>query len=106
MYYSSPSELVDELNKAIDDAVGNILKYLDIIQYSSYTSDEDALHQYTTELDQKQLALQKEEIVSNVLVLTVFLLPNISPNNSPFLYNISLVLVWYIRQIVKNNLQV
>lgn len=65
MYYNSPSELVDELNKAIDDAVGNIMKYLDIIQYSSYTSDEDALHQYSTELDQKQLALQKEEIVSH-----------------------------------------
>lgn len=67
MYYNSPSELIDELNKAIDDAVGNILKYLDIVQYSSYTSGDDVLHPFTTELDQKQLALQKEEIVSNVL---------------------------------------
>ncbi|XP_049885411.1 otoferlin-like [Pectinophora gossypiella] len=61
--YTSPNELMDDLNKAVDDAAGNILKYLDIVQYSSNSSTcEEARQQYTTELDQKQLALQKEEI--------------------------------------------
>ncbi|KAJ8737899.1 hypothetical protein PYW08_000494 [Mythimna loreyi] len=61
--YSSPRDLTDDLNKAVDDAAGNILKFLDIIQYSCpNNSGENTMVKYSTELDTKQLALQKEEI--------------------------------------------
>ncbi|XP_045784578.1 fer-1-like protein 6 [Maniola jurtina] len=62
--YSSPNELVEQLNKALDEASGNIVKFLDIVQYSTpsgiCSGENDMRH--TTELDLKQLALQKEEI--------------------------------------------
>lgn len=58
-------ELTEDLSKAVDDAAGNILKFLDIIQYSGPSSSSDnTMMKYSTELDNKQLALQKEEIVS------------------------------------------
>ncbi|XP_052751429.1 otoferlin-like [Galleria mellonella] len=61
--YATPNELIDELNRAVDDAAANILKFLDIIQYSNVnSSSENMLRQYSTELDQRQLTLQKEEI--------------------------------------------
>lgn len=60
--YTSPNVLADELNKAIDDAAGNILKFLDIVQYS-HGNGEETTQLHNTELDLKQLALQKEEIV-------------------------------------------
>ncbi|XP_028159524.1 otoferlin-like isoform X1 [Ostrinia furnacalis] len=61
--YSTPNDLVDELNKALDDAAANIIKFLDIVQYSGpASSTDDVMRQYSTELDQKQLALQKEEM--------------------------------------------
>ncbi|KAL0851779.1 hypothetical protein ABMA28_000089 [Loxostege sticticalis] len=61
--YSTPNDLVDELNKALDDAAANIIKFLDIVQYSGpASSSDDVMKQYNTDLDQKQLALQKEEM--------------------------------------------
>lgn len=61
---------MDCLNRAADDAAGNILKFLDIMQYSSNSgSIENTIMKYSTELDQKQLALQKEEVVSKYLYL-------------------------------------
>ncbi|XP_039764013.1 fer-1-like protein 6, partial [Pararge aegeria] len=62
--YSNPNELMEELNKALDDASGNIIKFLDIVQYFNPDGcgSEDNLLNYSTELDLKQLALQKEEI--------------------------------------------
>lgn len=63
--FDSLRELADDLNRAADDAAGNILKFLDIIQYSSPSSStENTMLKYSTELDSKQLSLQKEEIVS------------------------------------------
>ncbi|CAH2217627.1 jg3539, partial [Pararge aegeria aegeria] len=55
---------MEELNKALDDASGNIIKFLDIVQYFNPDGcgSEDNLLNYSTELDLKQLALQKEEI--------------------------------------------
>ncbi|XP_069364926.1 otoferlin-like [Maniola hyperantus] len=64
--YSTPNELIEQLNKALDEASGNIVKFLDIVQYSTPSGicggDNIRLQQYTTELDLKQLAFQKEEI--------------------------------------------
>ncbi|XP_059055113.1 otoferlin-like [Achroia grisella] len=61
--YTTPNELLDDLNKAIDDTSRNILKFLDIIRYSSSNNNsDDMVPQCITELDQKQLRLQKEEI--------------------------------------------
>ncbi|PZC81246.1 otoferlin [Helicoverpa armigera] len=61
--YNSLRDLTDDINRSVDDAAGNILKFLDIIQYSSPTSSvESTMAKYSTELDNKQLALQKEEI--------------------------------------------
>ncbi|XP_035437997.2 otoferlin isoform X3 [Spodoptera frugiperda] len=61
--FDSLRELTEDLSKAVDDAAGNILKFLDIIQYSGPSSSSDnTMMKYSTELDNKQLALQKEEI--------------------------------------------
>ncbi|XP_026747253.1 otoferlin-like isoform X2 [Trichoplusia ni] len=61
--FDSLRDLADDLNRAADDAAGNILKFLDIIQYSSpSSSSENTMLKYSTELDSKQLSLQKEEI--------------------------------------------
>ncbi|CAH1647468.1 unnamed protein product [Spodoptera littoralis] len=61
--FDSLRELTEDLSKAVDDAAGNILKFLDIIQYSGPGSSTDnTMMKYSTELDNKQLALQKEEI--------------------------------------------
>lgn len=94
--YATPSELMDELNKTLDDAAGNILKYLDIIQYSSREETEP---HHITELDQKQLALQKEEIVWSIqhcyefysfcivfLCLSVFLCNQLEPTPESFIF--------------------
>ena len=63
--FNSLRDLTDDMNRAVDDAAGNILKFLDIIQYSSPNDvAENIMVKYSTELDIKQLALQKEEIVS------------------------------------------
>uniref|UniRef100_A0A2A4JU35 C2 domain-containing protein n=1 Tax=Heliothis virescens TaxID=7102 RepID=A0A2A4JU35_HELVI len=63
--YNSLRDLTDDINRSVDDAAGNILKFLDIIQYSSPSSSvESTMAKYSTELDNKQLALQKEEIES------------------------------------------
>ncbi|XP_073956437.1 otoferlin-like isoform X2 [Choristoneura fumiferana] len=56
--YSYPNDLIEQLNRSIDDAAGKILKFLDIMQYSSVSEGR----QYSTELDLKQMQLQKEEI--------------------------------------------
>ncbi|KAM3968476.1 otoferlin [Aphomia sociella] len=61
--YNTPNDLLDELNRAIDDAAANIMKFLDIVQHScSSSSSDNMMREYSTELDQKQLALQKEGI--------------------------------------------
>ncbi|CAH0577888.1 unnamed protein product [Chrysodeixis includens] len=61
--FDSLRDLADDLNRAADDAAGNILKFLDIIQYSSPScSTDNTMLKFSTELDAKQLSLQKEEI--------------------------------------------
>ncbi|XP_045510224.1 otoferlin-like [Colias croceus] len=59
--YETPNELLDELNKARNDAACNILKFMNFIQNSR--SNESLFQQCNTKLDQKQLALQIEEVV-------------------------------------------
>ncbi|CAH0703240.1 unnamed protein product [Spodoptera exigua] len=61
--FNSLRELTEDLSKAVDDTAGNILKFLDIIQYSTPGgSSDNTMMKYSTELDNKQVALQKEEI--------------------------------------------
>ncbi|RVE52196.1 hypothetical protein evm_003115 [Chilo suppressalis] len=60
--YKTPNELVDELNKAVDDAAEKIVKFLDIVQYSKTNDSDTVMHHNMTELDQNQLSLQKEEM--------------------------------------------
>ncbi|XP_030019882.1 otoferlin isoform X2 [Manduca sexta] len=60
--YSTPNDLIIALNKALDDAADNIVKYLDIIQDHIHASSSYDLNRTCTELDQKQMALQKEEM--------------------------------------------
>ncbi|XP_038216703.1 otoferlin-like [Zerene cesonia] len=62
--YESPNELSDELNTARNEAACNILNFLNSTQNSR--SSESLLQQCNTKLDQKQLALQIEEVVSNL----------------------------------------
>ncbi|CAB3226218.1 unnamed protein product [Arctia plantaginis] len=60
--YNNPKEVIEDLNRAADDTAGNILKFLDILQYSSNMDNSGKdVNRYSTELDHKQLALQKEE---------------------------------------------
>ncbi|KAJ2954174.1 hypothetical protein O0L34_g2406 [Tuta absoluta] len=61
--YTAPIELFDDLNNAIDNAVENIHKYLNIVNYyNNSNGSQDSLQQYSTELDYRQLTLQTEEI--------------------------------------------
>ncbi|CAG9788973.1 unnamed protein product [Diatraea saccharalis] len=63
--YSTPSELIDELNKTVDETANSILKFLDIVKYSNLNDNDAVMRHNMTELDQKQLSLQKDEMSSD-----------------------------------------
>lgn len=66
MQYTNPKNVIEDLNRAADDTAGNISKFLDILHYSSNLDNLGKdVNRYSTELDHKQLALQKEEAVSS-----------------------------------------
>ncbi|XP_050361233.1 otoferlin-like [Nymphalis io] len=62
--YSSPMVLMNELITTLDDATVTIRRFIDIVQHSGSisTKGEDFVKQCNTELEQKQLKLQREEI--------------------------------------------
>ncbi|XP_063547608.1 otoferlin-like [Cydia strobilella] len=57
--YNNPNDLVESLHRSNDETATKIRKFLEIVQYSS--SNED-MQRYTTELDHKLVQLQKEKI--------------------------------------------
>ncbi|XP_013179617.1 PREDICTED: fer-1-like protein 6 isoform X1 [Papilio xuthus] len=63
--YTSPMDLLDQLSKVIDDTATGIVKFLEFIQYPSFSKNfsESALRHCGTELDMKQNDLQKEEMI-------------------------------------------
>ncbi|CAG5039523.1 unnamed protein product [Parnassius apollo] len=62
--YTSTNDLLEQLNRVLEEAATNIIKFLDIIQYTGYSNNlENALRQCGTDLDYKQQDLQKEEMV-------------------------------------------
>ncbi|CAK1588464.1 unnamed protein product [Parnassius mnemosyne] len=62
--YTTTNDLLEQLNKVLEEAATNIIKFLDIIQYTGYSNNlENALRQCGTDLDYKQQDLQKEEMV-------------------------------------------
>ncbi|XP_047544352.1 otoferlin-like [Vanessa atalanta] len=62
--YSSPVRLTKDLMRVLEDTTAVIRNFLDIVQYSHSTSSkgDDISRQCNTELEQKQLKVQKEEI--------------------------------------------
>lgn len=58
--YSQSADLVEELSVAIDDASISILRFLDFVQNVKINCAD---RQSFTDLDQKQVTLQKEEMV-------------------------------------------
>lgn len=61
--YSTPNELFKELNKALDATAATILKFLDVYSRKTGTDYDNVTKKYNTELDEKQMTLQKEDIV-------------------------------------------
>ncbi|XP_045542088.1 fer-1-like protein 6 [Papilio machaon] len=63
--YTSPMDLLDQLSKVIDDTATGIVKFLEFIEYPSFSKNfsESALRHCGTELDMKQNDLQKEEMI-------------------------------------------
>lgn len=57
--YTSLSDVMDKLNKAWDDAAASIGNFLE----TTLQAENKEETQFHTELDKKQLALQKEELV-------------------------------------------
>lgn len=64
--YKSTSELSLVLDKALNEAAANILKFLNIVKHSSLSpgSSDNVMRRFATELDQKEFQLQKDEIVN------------------------------------------
>lgn len=60
--YSSPSELIDVVIRAMNRTSVDILKFLDLVQ-QAVTSTDHVMNLYSTDFDQKRMALQREEIV-------------------------------------------
>ncbi|XP_046977570.1 otoferlin-like [Vanessa cardui] len=64
--YSSPMVLMKELMTVLEDTTTAIVKFLDAVHFCNSIDNkgEDISKQCNTELEQKQLKVQKEEIVS------------------------------------------
>lgn len=64
--YSYPSGILEDLVNVVNTAADHILNFLDVANSFEPTSGSyGGTNHYTTLLDQKQLALQKKELVSN-----------------------------------------
>ncbi|XP_068630494.1 otoferlin-like [Battus philenor] len=63
--YATPLDLLEHLNKVIENTANGIIKFLDIVQYPSFskTVAESTMRHCGTDLDTKQHDLQKDEMI-------------------------------------------
>ncbi|XP_048488978.1 otoferlin isoform X3 [Plutella xylostella] len=60
--YGSAKELIDIMKRTRDEIISQIMKFLDVVQFTTTDESATVLKKYSTELDEKQFAIQAEEM--------------------------------------------